>query len=156
MRHIPTPGGLGSSDKSDSIYAPGLSPFTAKEEEGIIFDAFNYTENTTAALGESFMSFRILGGVLNEEMAAAMARVVGEAWPSPHMSLEFNYSVRHTIDDGRWMLQQRPTPWFSSAVQRLSFVVYLICAAYGVLLGYLLQKFKPMSLLKNRINGQPV
>jgi hypothetical protein len=35
--HIPTEGGLGHSGKPGGIYRPGLSPYTAKQEEMIVF-----------------------------------------------------------------------------------------------------------------------
>ena len=67
MAHIPTEGGLGTSGKEHSIYAPGLSPYTAKQEELIVFSAYNYSAATCEALGEGFMS----------------SRVVGEVWTAP-------------------------------------------------------------------------
>ena len=63
-----------SKIKQNSIYAPGLSPYTAKQEESIVFNAFNYTPTTTGALGEPFMGVRILGGVQNTNVLRAMAK----------------------------------------------------------------------------------
>jgi hypothetical protein len=102
MAHQPTKGGLGSSSKPESVYRPGLSPYTAKQEEMIVFSAFNYTSAATAAMGEPFMTARELGGVLNEEVAAAMARSLGAPWPpegSPLASITegpFQASVKTT------------------------------------------------------------
>lgn len=82
MAHTPTEGGMGTSGKVNSVYRPGLSPYTAKQEELIVFSAYNYTSATVEALGESFMSSRIVGGVLNSEVAAAMGRTLGVDMPS--------------------------------------------------------------------------
>jgi len=81
MGHKPSEGGLGKGGKTNSVYRPGLSPYTAKQEELIVFSAYNYSAATTKALGENFMSLHILGAVLNEEVAAALARTAGEAPP---------------------------------------------------------------------------
>jgi hypothetical protein len=73
MRHPPTPGGLGSS----ALYK--LSPYSPKQEERIVFAAHNYTPETTAALGEAFMTARVVGRVPNLEVMAALARGQGVA-----------------------------------------------------------------------------
>jgi len=67
MSHPPSKGGLGSSvDDNDesSVYRPGLSPITAKQEEMVTFAVFKYDRQTTAALGEPFMSCRVVGHVM--------------------------------------------------------------------------------------------
>lgn len=79
MVHVPGQGGLGTANKEHSIYAPGLSPYTAKQEELIVFSAFNYSADTTASLGEPFMSSRVLGGVPNIAVVKAMAETAGES-----------------------------------------------------------------------------
>ena len=67
MLHPPSEGVLGSvvddTDES-SVYRPGLSPITAKQEEVVTFAAFKYDRQTTAALGEPFMSCRVVGHVM--------------------------------------------------------------------------------------------
>lgn len=35
--HVPSEGGLGAGIKPNSIYRPGLSPYSAKQEELIVF-----------------------------------------------------------------------------------------------------------------------
>lgn len=80
MVHKPTEGGLGNAGKAHSVYAPGLSPYTPKQEEMIVFSAFNYSGATTEALGEPFMSFRIVGGLPNVKVLKAMAETAGRSW----------------------------------------------------------------------------
>lgn len=46
-----------------------------------MFAAFNYTPQSVAALGEPFMSMRIVGEVVNQEVSEAMARTLGVAPP---------------------------------------------------------------------------
>lgn len=88
MVHVPGQGGLGTANKEHSIYAPGLSPYTAKQEELIVFSAFNYSADTTDSLGEPFMSSRILGGVPNVAVVKAMAETAGESvTPSQLMAI---------------------------------------------------------------------
>ena len=82
ITHIPTEGGLGVNGKENSVYAPGLSPYTAKQEENIVFAAFNYCVATVAALGEDWMPMRVLGGVPNIAVLKAMAETAGDKWPS--------------------------------------------------------------------------
>ncbi|KAH7624396.1 hypothetical protein Ndes2526B_g00590 [Nannochloris sp. 'desiccata'] len=89
MRHVPSQGGLGTNGKKFSVYAPGLSPYTAKQEELIVFSAFNYSASTTQALGEKFMSSRILGSVPNFYVLEAMAKTAGQKWPSVEFAGEY-------------------------------------------------------------------
>lgn len=90
MRHVPTQGGLGNgSGKKSSVYAPGLSPYTAKQEELIVFSAFNYSATTTQALGERFMNMRVLGSVPNFYVLEAMAKTAGQKWPSVEFAGEY-------------------------------------------------------------------
>jgi hypothetical protein len=93
MRHVPTQGGMGTAGKKSSVYAPGLSPYTAKQEELIVFSAFNYSSTTTWALGENFMSFRVLGSVPNFYVLEAMAKTAGQKWPSVEFAGEYGVSL---------------------------------------------------------------
>ena len=77
-------GGLGSNGKQGSLYRPGLSPYTAKQEELIVFAAFNYTPSTVHALGQSaFMPSDVVGAVNNPEVQAALQRTLGLDVPAP-------------------------------------------------------------------------
>jgi hypothetical protein len=87
--HVPTQGGLGVYGKKSSVYAPGLSPYTAKQEELIVFSAFNYSATTTHALGEKFMDMRVLGSVPNFHVLEAMAKTAGQKWPSVEFAGEY-------------------------------------------------------------------
>jgi hypothetical protein len=89
MRHKPSQGALGTNGKKSSVYAPGLSPYTAKQEELIVFSAFNYSASTTKALGETFMSSRILNSVPNFYVLEAMAKTAGQKWPSVEFAGEY-------------------------------------------------------------------
>lgn len=92
VTHVPTPGGLGSNGKPESVYRPGLSPFSPKDEENIVFQAYNYDRDTTKAFGEPFMGLRIVGGVVNKEVACAMTRTLGAPWPGS--TITFSSTVR--------------------------------------------------------------
>ncbi len=93
MRHVPTQGGLGTNGKKSSVYAPGLSPYTAKQEELIVFSAFNYSASTTRELGEKFMSLRVLGAVPNFYVLEAMAKTAGQKWPSLEFAGEYGIAT---------------------------------------------------------------
>ena len=99
MAHKPTAGGLGTSGKEHSVYAPGLSPYTAKQEELIVFAAFNYSSTTTAALGEAFMSLRVLGGEPNVNVLRAMAETAGDPWPSSKIAASFGLKEEDLLQE---------------------------------------------------------
>lgn len=82
MSHEQSEGGLGASKKEGSVYRPGLSPFTPKQEEKIVFLAFNYTKQATSALDQPYMSLRVLGGILNYHVVDALSESIGVQWPT--------------------------------------------------------------------------
>ena len=158
MLHPPTPGGLGNAGKEDSIYAPGLSPFNPKEEEAIVFKAFNYTQKTLKAMGQDFMPFRITSGVLNEGLVATMTDTLGEHWPNPKMSFEFGYispqkeivdtddAIGSKIQNGMSDFPYKDVLTFENTALLLQ---YSFCLLAGVLLGRITARRK----LRNRDNS---
>lgn len=101
ITHIPTEGGLGVNGKENSVYAPGLSPYTAKQEETIVFAAFNYCVATLAALGEDWMPMRVYGGVANIRVLKIMAEMADDIWPSQKIADTYDLKLQDLmVDEG--------------------------------------------------------
>ena len=137
MRHTPSEGGLGAGIKPDSVYRPGLSPFKPKQEETIMFRSFNYTKETANALGEVFMSSRILGGILNRRVANAMSESLGVEWPPEGHPLRNFASVKPVADFGssHWSTQSME---IETIVLEKLFGWLVVCCAFLFLMFRLL------------------
>ena len=87
VSHVPTPGGLGSTAKPESVYRKGLSPFSPDQELDIVFRAYRYSKKVAEHYGETFVGIRIVGGVVNKFVACAMNRAIGANWTGLEIAL---------------------------------------------------------------------